>query len=520
MRSPHRPRHAGKSLPAPPDLAVLVLTRLGYGPRPSDIQDFNNLGSTDLERLTAWVDQQLDPQSINDSDCDNRLAAAGFTTLDKSLAQLWQDHVASEPEWYVRIQPMLEIERATFLRAIHSKRQLLEVLTDFWHNHFNVYGWDYWVSPIWVHWDRDVIRANAFGNFRQMLQGVATSPEMLYYLDNYSSSNAGPNENFARELFELHALGAESYLGVMSQWDVPTDGNDVPIGYVDEDVFEATRCFTGWSIDFDTGQFEYRDDWHDRFQKHVLGIHISSDQPPMQDGNDVLEALANHPGTGRHIAGKLCRRLISDEPPQSVVDEAADVFTGAVDAPDQLAQVLRTIVLSDAFRTTWGEKIKRPFEIAVSAMRGINAEYSWAIEEDGGDSFFWMYDQCSQPLFSWRSPDGYPDLREDWKSATPRVGSWRLVAWLVDEEIDDVYIADVVAQTPPGIRSANALADHWIERLLGRPMPESERIEIVEFMAQGYNADLDLPLDQDGGTQERLRAMVGLICMSPSFLWR
>jgi uncharacterized protein (DUF1800 family) len=358
------------------------------------------------------------------------------------------------------------------------------------------------------------------GNFRQMLEDVATAPEMLYYLDNNTSSNAGPNENFARELFELHTLGAENYYGVMLQADVPTDGTDRPVGYVDEDVFEATRCLTGWTIDFDTGFFEYRDDWHDRFQKHVLGDHYPSDQPPMKDGHDVLDALASHPGTGRFIARKLCRRLISDDPPQEVIDAAAAVFNANVTASDQLGQVVRTIVLSDAFLSTWGEKIKRPLEIAVSALRATQAEFTWALDESAADSLIWMYEQASQPLFSWRTPDGFSDVKEAWKSTTPRVGTWRLVNWIIDEEDGGVYSADVVAQTPGSIRSATALADFWIVRIFGQTIPPIERSEIIDFMAQGHNPDLDLPLDTDDGTQERLRSMVGLICMTPSFLWR
>jgi uncharacterized protein (DUF1800 family) len=493
---------------------------MGFGPRPGDVAAFNNLGATDETRLIAYVDQQLDPSSINDTQCDARLTSAGFTTLHKTQAQLWQDHFLGDPSWSVRMQPVYEIERATFLRGTHSRRQLLEVLADFWHNHFNIYCWSSRIAPLWVHWDRDVIRGNAMGNFRQMLEGVATAPEMLYYLDNYTSSNAGPNENFARELFELHTLGAENYYGVMLQADVPTDGTGRPVGYVDEDVFEATRCLTGWTIDFDTGFFEYRDDWHDRFQKHVLGDHYPSDQPPMKDGHDVLDALASHPGTGRYIARKLCRRLISDDPPQEVVDAAATVFNANVTASDQLGQVVRTIVLSDAFLSTWGEKIKRPLEIAISALRATQAEFTWALDESAADTLIWMYEQASQPLFSWRTPDGFSDVKEAWKSTTPRVGTWRLVNWIIDAEDSDVYWADVVAQTPASIRNATALADFWIHRIFGQTIPPIERSEIIDFMAQGHNPDLDLPLDTDDDTQDRLRSMVGLICMTPSFLWR
>jgi len=523
MRKSSRLRSGGKSkaVEAPPTAAVIALNRMGFGPRPGDIGAFLALGADPQERMQAYVDQQLNPASIDDSACDARIAAAGFTTLDKSQAQLWQDHVEADVSWSERMRPFFEIERMAFLRAVHSKRQLAEVLADFWHNHFNVYGYEYWIGPLWTYWDRDVIRAHQFGNFRAMLEAVAAGPCMLYYLDNYTSSSAGPNENWARELIELHTLGAENYLGVMRQVDVPLDGLGRPVGYVDDDVFEATRCFTGWTFDFDTGLFSYRTDWHDHFQKTVLGAYMPPNQAQLADGRDVLDAVAVHPGTARHIAGKLCRRFLSDDPPQDVVDAAAAVFESAQNDSDQLAQVVRTILLSDEFLTIWGEKIKRPFEVVVSAMRSAGAEFSFALDEGETDSFLWRYDQAGQPLFSWRAPNGYSDVREDWQSTTPRVHLWRVCNWLVDVENDyDKHLLDVVEKTPATARSANDLADYWINRVLGRSMPAADRFEIVDFMAQGFNPNLDLPVDSDWDTQERLRAMVGLIFMTPSFLWR
>ena len=121
-------------------------------------------------------------------------------------------------------------------------------MVDFWHNHFNVYAWDYWTAPVWVHYDRDVIRGHMLGNFRQMVEAVATSPAMRVDLDTSSNARSGPNENYARELFELHTLGVENYLGTKSQLQVPGFGDGNPVGYVDGDVYEATRCLTGWRV--------------------------------------------------------------------------------------------------------------------------------------------------------------------------------------------------------------------------------------------------------------------------------
>jgi len=510
-----------KSVPSPPPAAIITLNRLGFGPRPGEVAEFNSLAGSDPARLEAWVDQQLDPMSIDDSLCDSKIGAAGYTTLNKSLAQLWQDHVASSPPWNVRLQPYYEVERATILRAVWSRRQLLEVLADFWHNHFNIYGPDSWAAPVWSHWDRVVIRGNALGNFRTMLGEVAQHPAMLYYLDNYTSSSAGPNENWARELFELHTLGADHYMGVIRQDQVPIGPGGIPVAYVDDDVFEATRCFTGWTFDFDTGLFEYRSDWHDHFQKNVLGTYIPPNQPALVDGTVVLDQVASHPGTARHVATKLAHRLIGDNPEPGLIDDAAAVFEAQSSAPDQLAQVVRTIVLHPTFLTTWGDKIKRPLEILGAALRAADGRFTFALDEDDTGTLLWRYDQAGQPLFAWRSPNGYPDRKDDWQSATPRVHSWRLMNWLID--VDDpggTYRLNVLGQTPSQARSANQLADFWINRVFARPIPSEERQEIVEFMAQGHNPDFALPVDSDSNTQDRLRAMVGLIFMSPPFLWR
>ena len=248
---PMRSRPEGRAGETPltvPSLAGIVLNRAAFGPWPGDIAAFNALGTSDDQRLQAWVDTQLNPAAIPDPDCDARLANSGFTTLNKTLEQLWAQHILGNPPWEVRMRPFWETQRATFIRAVYSRRQLKEVLADFWHNHFNVFGDDSIQGPVFVHYDRDVIRANMLGNFRAMLEAVARSTGMMYMLDNYTSSVTGPNENFARELFELHTMGAENYFGVMRQDDVPVDPQGRPLGYVDADVFEATRCFTGWSV--------------------------------------------------------------------------------------------------------------------------------------------------------------------------------------------------------------------------------------------------------------------------------
>ncbi len=511
------------ALPAP---EIIALNRMGFGPRPGDLAALMALGPNSDARLNAYIEQQLNPASIDDSACDGRIAAQGFTTLGKSLTQLWADHTIKEGiDWSERIRPANETQIATFLRAIYSKRQLVEVLADFWHNHFNVYGWDNWSASTWVHYDRDVIRANQLGNFRKMLGAVIKSPAMLYYLDNVSNTSAGPNENLAREMFELHTMGAENYLGVASTvgpngqylHPAPPGPDGVPSLYVDEDIYSATQCLTGWRINRDTGAFNFDDAVHAKYTKIVLARNIPSGSG-QQDGETLLDLVAHHPGTARAVCRGLCRRLIADDPPESIVQAAANVFYAQRNAADQLKQVVRVILKSAEFRSTWGQKIKRPFEYTVSALRATNADFAWS------DSFGWRYENMGQDLFSWRPPDGYPDRKENWSSTMPMLQRWRMCNYLTDgwtyggdgTNKNDLRI-NCRAQMPATLKTAETIVDFWAARILGHPLPPAERVPIVEFMAAGKNPQNDLPA---GDIDERLRFTVDLVLMSPSFQWR
>lgn len=501
-----------------PSLANLALNRMGFGPRPGDVEAFMALGSNAQTSFEAYIEQQLNPVAIDDSACDTKISSFGFSTLGKSLTQLWNDHVKNTDDWTQRTLPVHESERATFLKAIYSKRQLNEVLADFWHNHFNVYGWEYWVAPVFVSYDRDVIRANMLGNFRKLLEEVGKSTAMIYYLDNQSNTSAGPNENYARELFELHTMGAENYMGVVQ------DRNQVPLGsdgkpkfYIDKDIYQATQCYTGWRVNKDSGEFVFDESVHAKYEKTILNTSIGDFQG-VRDGQIVYDLLANHPGTATYVCRKLCRRLIHDSPPDSIVKKAADVFYAQRNAPDQLKQVIRTILLSDEFKSTWAQKIKRPFEYTVALLRATNADFGPL-----DDSFIWTYESAGQPLFQWHPPNGFPDFKEAWSSTMPMLQRWRICNWLLRWQYggdgankEDLRI-NLFNQMPSTLTTPPALVDYWSNRLLGYKLPEIERQPIIEFMAYGRNPEYELPADQ---IQDRLYSMVGLIFMSPSFLWR
>jgi uncharacterized protein (DUF1800 family) len=316
-------------------------------------------------------------------------------------------------------------------------------------------------------------------------------------------------------------------LGVRDPNSVEKDANGVAIGYVDNDVYEAARCLTGWRIDDDlgdwedgvekTGNFLYHKPWHDRFNKLVLGRYIPADQEDLKDGYDVLDLLASHPGTARFISRKLCRRFISDIPPESVVQAAANTFLQFKDAPDQLKRVMETILLSVEFKVSWGGKVKRPFEAAMSMMRALNSDFT---RIPGGVN--WMMGLMGQALFERRPPDGYPDTRDAWANSMSLLYRWNLAVgltenWMDDDDTGYKIHSDVFAQTPAEIRSASSLADYWIQRILNQTLPEESRNAVISVMAQEYGWDETLPEDH---VQYVLPAMVEVILMSPEFQWR
>lgn len=558
--------------PTGPALAIKVLNKAAYGPRPGDIAAFNALGSTDSARLTAWLDRQLNPDGINDSTCDGRVTGANYAPLPMSTAQLWAKYVRGDSQdWPVRYYPAEAAYCVKLTRAIYSERQLYETMVDFWHSHFNVMGWEFNIAPVFMQYDRDVMRGTgpggkryALGNFRALLEQVAKAPAMLMYLDNKSSKRAGFNENFARELCELHTLGAENYYPGNDPDIVPdNDGDGYADGYCDDDVYEVARCLTGWTMadghwefpdtaQYDTGEFLYFPGWHDTAKKTFLKKTIIANQPAMVDGGRVFDILAQHPATARRLAGKLCRRFIGDNPPQSLIDSAAALWKSTWQANDQIAQVMRHILTSDAFKTTWGEKVKRPWEAIVHAMRATSAQFTPRLRPTSGwDAYVDFNDRMAQTgngPFRWPTPDGFPDTMEKWQSVSPLSQTWRFTSRLVEMRDttagDPPFFLRIEQQTKAGLtpqnRTATQLVDFWIGRIFGYDIDTGRRQKLIDFMRQNAAATAALDLDEDDTdagvpqhrgrwnagnlsrhyTIARLRAMVGLMLMLPEFFHR
>ena len=300
-----------------------------------------------------------------------------------------------------------ELQRAKLLRAVYSEQQLYEVMVDFWENHFSIFANKDDDRYLLTAFDRETIRPFALGRFRDLLGATAHSPAMLFYLDNWRSSvprpyaakgdkpagiDGGFNENYARELMELHTLGVDG-------------------GYTQQDVQEVARCFSGWTIQKpnEQGLFLFRPGLHDDGEKLVLGHRILPGGG-IADGERVLDILATHPATARFIATKLARRFISDDPPPTVIDRAAAVF---LKTDGSIRETLRAIITAPEFfsQTAYRTKMRSPLEYVAAAMRALNAE------TDGDRPVLDVIGRMGQPLFGRITPDGYPDRAETWLSS-------------------------------------------------------------------------------------------------------
>lgn len=549
--SAEQPRHEPATrASATPSWPVIALHRMGFGPRPGDIAAVQALG------LTAYVDQQLNPASIPDADCEARLAAARMrisypahvgaaypaidevrplATLGKTTAELWPLANFSTPmDFQERLRPFHEVRVATWLRAVYSKRQLQEVLVDFWHNHFNVNaGSAAEIAATFPVYDREVIRAHCLGNFRAFLEAVARSTGMMYYLDNVTNragGGEGGNENYARELLELHTLGSDNYLKFYdNRRDIGRDSDGNARGYIDDDVYELARCLTGWTIDGATGGFIYRADWHDTNPKTVLSPdgfpNIPRSQADLKDTRDVFDLLARHRGTARAICTKLCRRLIGDLPPATVVDAAVNTWIAQRSAPDQIKQVVRVILLSAEFQSTWGQKVKRPFEAMAAYLRATNADLIPDDMSSGGGRWgarIWAFNSTGQRLYEWPTPTGHPDLASHWVNTNDLLRRWNLPFVLSQPWGGDVRI-DLRGQTNMNA-SCTEIVDLWIGRLCGFSIDPAARQELIAFMSQGGNVSQpprplpDAPDWNDpNALTDRLNSMVQLLAMCPDF---
>jgi uncharacterized protein (DUF1800 family) len=422
--------------PLTPDQQILhALSRLGYGPRPGDVERVRRIG------LAAYVDEQLSPSALADPAVEQALPA--YPVLARSAADLVREYPQPTPQVRQQLasgqmsrqaaaemypperRPAVitaQMQAARVTRAVLSERQLEEVLVDFWFNHFNVYaqkGAVRWMLPAY---EREAIRPHVLGRFRELVLATARHPAMLFYLDNWLSTRAdlvvprgpnagrraGLNENYARELMELHTLGVDG-------------------GYTQQDVVEVARCFTGWTIDRPQqgGGFVFRTATHDRGEKHVLGQVIPAGGG-REDGERVIDILVRHPATARFIATKLARRFVSDDPPPALVERAAATFQRT---DGSIRAVLVTIFTSPEFWSAeaYRAKIKTPLEVVASAVRTLDGRLVAAAAgpdglADGGMVLAREVARLGEPLYEAQPPTGYPDRAESWVNTGALLG--------------------------------------------------------------------------------------------------
>ena len=439
-----------------------------------------------------------------------------LSLLNASIPTLFQytgrDELMPPPE---RSRPRKEIQAATLIRSIQAKSYWEEEWISFWRDHFSVYGYEQNVGAFLPHWENEIIRKNAFGNFRQFLEATATHPCMLYYLNNKSSRAGSANENYARELFELHTLGRDAYLNnLYAQWrEVPGALQGKPKGYIDQDVYEAARAFTGWTIEDGTGigggqnlpktgLFIYLESWHDNYQKRILATEFDPYSGPMKDGKKVLDLCAYHPATARHLMRKLIKRMIHDQPSEKMIQSAQAVFTENRHAPNQLSLLSKHIAkLASSIPKEERQKVKKPMRLAATFINAINLSFDISEGKIMG-----QLDSAGPALYGWVSPEGPPDGLQ-WNLSAGYLRQRMTLIQGIAENWWGTGEWDPFKKVAPGSTYIQFLSS-WEIPLFGQPRPE---------LSQALLRSQNLTGSERLGDMKMARKMVGYLACAPSF---
>jgi uncharacterized protein (DUF1800 family) len=449
---------AGRTRSMPrPSAERHLLSRATFGLTRSDPARVQAMG------VDAWLDAQLAPGA----EAVIEVALAPLETLGWTSNQIRT--ASSDLGQRARIRD--ELVAATLYRMVHSPHQLFEVMIDHWSNHFNIYMDDYHMMMQTLA-DRDVMRRHALGTFRDLLHGDAASVVMMQYLTTLQNVARGPNENYAREVMELHTLGVDG-------------------GYTEADIKAVARCFTGWNRNDATWRFEFRPQDHDTGAKFVLGTPIRT--AGVDEGHEVLDRLVDHPSCPRHVAGRLARRFVADTPPPALIERVA----GAWGKDGDIEALLRALFGSTEFRDAVADpegggpaKIRRPMEHWVAVLRalGVDAGFLLSIPNDGdyaGRPERYLQLMAHMP-FRWQSPDGYPDTGRRWKGAHIMLARWNFGLAAAEGRLANVEIDLVGQMADDGVPGdAAAIVDYWADRLLVRPLLADDRAILVEDMAGG-----------------------------------
>lgn len=583
-----------------------ALNRLAYGPRPGDVERIRQMG------LAKWIDQQLNPKSIDDHAVEARLGV--YPTLSMTTAQLMAEYpnpkqavkqaeqpkqpptqmevaqtqadsaitamahemdsesgggnaatesngtmaatAPSDTPSPMKLNPptrgtgkrdplgmdpnavpralsddskrparvVEELAMAKMTRAIYSERQLQQVMDDFWLNHFNVFAGKGEVKWYLTSYERDVIQPNSLGKFKDLLTATAKSPAMLFYLDNFLSADPnaaqrlameramrqqmrrgpyaypprpqpaqnkkqqrGLNENYGRELMELHTLGVDG-------------------GYTQKDVTEVARCFTGWTIEKprEIAQFKFDDKLHDPDPKVVLGKKIHAGG--MKDGEQVLDLLAKNPNTAKFISTKLARRFVSDSPLPALVERMTKSFEKS---GGDIREVMRTMIYSPEFwsRDAYRAKVKTPYELVVSSVRGLGTDV------DTPMPLVQWVGRIGEPLYQCQPPTGYSDKAETWVNSGALLNRLNFSLALAGNKVRGSR-SDLAALLGTESGSApKAILDRVVQVFLGEAGPGT----VDTLQKQLDNPQISQAKLDDPVKQVDLGVLTGLVLGAPEF---
>ncbi len=472
----------------PADLTRHVLRRLGYGPSPEGLAQVARAGGPD-----AWIAQQLDPGSIDDGECQAILAR-----LPDQAEPIWEVREAIRAGQREGWRQLTSVHTGHIMRAAWSRRQLLTVMEEFWANHFNVTVPSDDIDESRANYQH-VIRTHSLGRFEDLLIAASLHPSMLTYLNNRDSDAEHPNENQGRELLELHTVGIEA-------------------GYDETDVLDSARILTGLSVDYESGQYEYKP-W-----RHWVGavrvLEFADANPTRTGGESVARAylryLAHHPATAHRIALKLARRFVSDNPSDALVQDLASEYLARDTA---IAPVLRRLFASAAFRASVGSKTSRPFESMVATIRvlGVGPEDSGI---DAETSLVWMSESLGQSPFGAPYPTGWPDVAAAWSSTAVTLNRWNTTrnltsGWWPSELTRPALRDHVLPAALPGTHGE--AVDSISTALFGIPLAAEHKQAVLDFVGKTAAATLR---SNSALVTWRLAEVVSLLLDSPYHHYR
>jgi len=500
----------------PQDSAFHALNRLAYGPRPGDVP------RVAADGVMPWIDRQLAPERIDDdrlAERERQFQILAYGRADLAAMYTEEQRERRERKLAAAADTMAdpaaspiaqrgrrlagEFADLAIVRAALSERQLYEVMVDFWTNHFNVYvakGADRFLTPDYI---EHTIRPRAMGKFEDLLIATARSPAMLFYLDNWESVAPGSvppaalrvrarpffgrrpglfdpmhdparqdsvrrralermpkgiNENYARELLELHTLGVDG-------------------GYTQQDVIDVARIFTGWSIERpqQAGDFQFHDWAHDRSEKHVLGVRFEGGHD-MDEGIRLLKLLANHPATMHHVSRKLCERFVNDDPPDGCVDDAVAAWRRS---NGDIREVLRAIFHGPDFWAVENvrAKVKTPLEFVVSAARAVLAQ------PDTSPRLAQVVARLGEPLYLHVAPDGYPEREAAWVNSGALLDRMNAAVALAAGKLQGITVA---LDSIVSVGDAEQLIGVVNEKILGGAMSENTK-QVLRRQLAGIN---------------------------------